>query len=132
MLIAIEGDVGMSPTEGDWLSLAARVTGKTPRVLTRVKLLELGSLGADQTLRLYIDLGSATQSSRPKARGKGLHYMGFDTREWVYSAEEEVWPWVQNWVLDYTSMTPQELWDKVCCLAREEVSASCPIVPEVV
>ena len=109
----VEGDVGRSPTEGDWVELAKRVTGIDPVIRRR-----MGSIGAAKSIRVYLDLGAATQSSRREAEAKGLYYVGLDTREWVYSAKERTW--VQNYVCDYTAMSPAELWEVVQRLVRED------------
>lgn len=42
-----------------------------------------GSLRAGKVLKVYVDLGAATQSPREATRLRGLYYVGIDTREWV-------------------------------------------------
>ena len=105
--------------EGDWIELATRVTGKTQHVVPRKGEGQVGSLGAGSKLGLYIDLGAATQSSRRAAKDAGLLYVGIDKREWVYSAAEMTW--VQNWAMDFTAMSPSQLWCEVRDMVREEV-----------
>ena len=124
----IEGDVGRSPEEGDWLELAARLTGQQMKVVPMLQ--RVGSMGAKEVLRLYVDLGAATQSSRRAATGVGLHYLGIDTREWVYSAAEKTW--VQNMVLDYTLLTPEELWMEVEAQVRAKAGWQGAMVPAVI
>ena len=74
-------------------------------------------VGMGTTLNIFLELGSATQAPREIAREKGLYYVGFDLREWVFSAETSTW--VQNVVMDYTKHSPAEVWEKAVEVVRE-------------
>ena len=105
----VEGDVSRNPMQGDWVELAARELGIVPQFRP---LGQQGSLRAStKKLKVYLDLGAATQSCRRSAEAHGLFYLGLDLREWVYSLQDQAW--MQNLVVDYTEMRPIELWDIV-------------------
>ena len=125
----IEGDVGRSPMQGDWIALATKVTGVRQHVEQKLEEGRVGSLGAGMGMGLYIDLGSATRSSRRPAEDVGLLYVGIDKREWVYSAEEKTW--VQNWVVDYAALTPSQLWQEIRDAVQAEMAAVMGCVWEV-
>ena len=82
------------------MELCARATGKMMKVTTLQELRQkVGSKPAKEELKLYLDLGAATQSGRGPAEGMRMIYVGVDLREWVYSYHTG--EWVQNLVLDY-------------------------------
>ena len=105
----VEGDVGRSPQDGDWAEMAARAMGIELRIAGPSEVTQ-GSLRA-KTLRIFLDLGAATQSPRQAAEEEGFFYIGIDTREWVWSLQTQAW--IRNVVLDYTLYNPMQLWDIV-------------------
>ena len=73
----------------------------------------------EDELCIFLDLGSGTQALRQMAMQAGLHYVGIDLRERVFSADTG--KWVHNVVMDYTKHSPEEVWEKACEVVGEKM-----------
>ena len=87
------------------LQLCKMATGKVMKIMGMAD--QKGALPASRTVKVYLDLGAATQSGRKAAEEEGYLFIGMYLREWVFTAAKDAW--VQNIVIDYTALPQRRL-----------------------
>ena len=115
----VEGGVGVSPRKSWWAKgqqLAKDLLGDEAATVQETVQPPVGSAcpvaqgEGTRRVRVVVDWMACTQSLR-RVVPQGVHYIGYDRQEWVFSGSERVW--VQNEVADLMTLDGPGLYARV-------------------
>ena len=132
----IAGHLGKGPQKGTWwdetVSWREKIMTSTgTKAATTVKNKEKTTgrkrkRDSGGTLMVAVGWMAGAHSEEAAVMEQGMHYVGIDARESVFSPVTN--SWVRNINLDLATLSPQQVWEQVAQRAREETGHTGKIV----